>query len=174
MAGFVSDKNPRAGNENLNVAEDKVYPTTQITILDELMNEIGWVSEINQTQDRAVEPVRHLNAVDAGRIVQGVPRPANYTLSITGFAIYKPDVQNEGSIVARMIKNTGNADKLMKSLEEQKVPFMIREVVNNPDGNDEVTVHHGCWLTRYNKPSSINNAFVTETADVFVSFVDKI
>lgn len=175
MAGFITSKNVRAGNYNLNL-NDKVHPTTVITILGETGNEIGYIQDINESQDRGVEPVRHLNASDAGRIIHGVPRPANFTLSVTGFSIYKPDADNEGSVISRLMKDAqNNPSKLMKSLEEQQYSFTIRVVTVNPDtsGEDTVTFYHGCWITRYNKPSSINNAFVTETADIFVSYIDN-
>lgn len=173
MAGIVQAKNPRAGNQNLNV-DDKVYPTTQISIYDESGAEIGWISDLNETQSRPVEPIRHLNSDDAGRIVQGVPKPADFTLSVTGFAIYKRGANDGGSLAARLIANSGNPHTLMKSLEEQKIPFRIKKKVINPGTEgDTITVYHGCWITNYNNPTSVNNAFVTETADIFVSFVDE-
>lgn len=172
MAGFVTARNVLAGNENLNV-NDKVYPTTQITVFGENGDEIGWVQDINESQERGVEPVRHLNSDDAGRIVQGVPRPANYTLSVTGFAIYMPNTDTEGTTIARLIeKAANNPSKLMKSLEEQKYPFAIRKSIVNPNGENSETYYHGCWITRFNNPTSINNAFVTETVDLFVSYID--
>jgi len=182
MAGFVTNKNTRAGNHSLS-SSDKVYPTTVITIIGDDGSEIGWIQEINESQDRPVEPVRHLNSEDAGRILQGVPKPANFTLAVTGFAIYKQDIQTNGSVISRLIKtSTDNPTKLMKSLEEQKYPFSMRKEVHMPTvegvtaeapGITETTYYHGCWLTRFNAPASINNAFVTESADIFVSFVDE-
>ena len=174
MAGFVAQKNTRAGNANLNTV-DKVYPTTQITILDETGEEIGWIRELNPSQDRPVEPVRHLNAADQGRIVQHVPRPATYTLTATGFSIYKQAPDTEGSTIARLIANSGNPHKLMKSLEEQKIPFFIKEAVVNPlGGEDSVTVYHGCWITRWNRPMSIDNAFVTDSVDISYAYPDEV
>lgn len=173
MAGFVSGRNERAGNENLNVG-DNVFPTTQITVLDEAGEEVGYIQDLTETQDRAVEPIRHLNAADAGRIVQGVPRPANYTVSVTGFAIYKQAADLEGSVLSRLVANSGNANKLMKSLEEQKIPFFIKVETVNPNGLNSTTVYHMCWITRYSRPYSINNAFIAETADIFVGYVDEV
>jgi hypothetical protein len=127
---------------------------------------------MNPTRDRPVEPIRHLNADDAGRVVQGVPRPETNTLTVSGFTLYKPTVDTEGNVMSRMIANAGNPHKLMVSLEEQKVKFSIKEKVINPNGEDGITLYHGCWITRWNAPRSIDNAFVTETVDIFVSFVD--
>lgn len=173
MAGFAVSRNVRAGNENLNVG-DKVYLTSQITILDEQGNEIGWITDMTENQDRAIEPIRHLNANDAGRILQGAPRPANYTVDVTGFGIYRDSIDYEGSTIARLIKNSGNANKLMKSLEEQKVSFVIKVEVVNPNGENSTTVYHGCWISRYSKPYSINNAFVAETASIFLTYPDEV
>lgn len=172
MAGFVLERNERAGVANLNI-QDKVFPTTQITIYDENGEEVGWIQDFNATESRPVERIRHINAADAGRTLQGVPRPADATLSVTGFTIYKPDPTNDGSVISRIMQNTGNPNKLMKTLEEQKIPFLIREETVNPNGQNTVTFYHGCWLTNHSKPISINNAFVAETADIFVSFIDE-
>jgi len=173
MAGFVTQRNPRAGNENLR-AEDKVALTTQYSILDEEGNEIGYITDLNENQTRTVEPVRHLNAADAGRILQGVPRPADFTVDVTGFYIYKQAAYIEGSTIARLIQNSGNAYLLMKSLEEQKVPFRIKATIENPNGEDSITVYHGCWITRYTKPFSINQAYAAETVSLFVAYIDEV
>lgn len=141
--------------------------STSIDIIDHDGNNIGYIQSINWTQNRTVTPVRHLNSLDAGRIVEAAPSPANYTLNVNGFALYNK--QNDGSLIQRI---GGSITAMaMKTLEEQSIPFNVVVTFTHPaTGEETKTVYHDCWLTNHSTPINIGTALISETASLFVSW----
>ena len=143
--------------------------STSIDIIDHDGNNIGYIQQFTANQNRNVTPIRHLNSLDAGRIVEGAPAPANTTMAINGFALYA--MQNDGSLVQRIGGST--TAKAMKSLEEQSLPFNLIETITHPATGAVVsqTVYHDCWLTSHSHPVNIGNAIIAESANIFVTWI---
>ena len=168
MPGLVAQaQNPDAG---VSVPEShRSQLSTSVTIVDHDGNEIGFIQSITSTDNRPVTAVRHLNAADAGRIVEGAPSPATKTLAVTGFALYKK--QNDGSIIQRIGGSVTR--KTMKTLEEQSIPFNLIESVTHPaTGEEETIIYHDCWLTNHSRPVNIGTALVSENCSIFVTWTD--
>lgn len=166
MPGLVAAaQNPEAG---VKVPEGhRTRLSTSIDIIDHDGNNIGFIQSFGPTQNRNMTPVRHLNAADAGRIIEAAPSPSNKTIAVNGFALYTK--QNDGSLVQRIGGSVTR--KTMRDLEEQAIPFNIVEKTTHPStGAIEQTVYHDCWLTSHNKPVNIGNALITETANIFVTW----
>ena len=146
---------------------NRTVVSTSIDIFDHDGNNIGYIQSIAPSQTRNVTAVRHINAIDAGRIVEAVPSPANYTMNVNGFALY--DNQNDGSLIQRI--GGSITAQAMKSLEEQSIPFNIVITETHPaTGVDAKTVYHDCWLTNYSHPVNIGTALIAETASIFVTW----
>ncbi len=142
--------------------------STSIDIFDHDGNNIGYIQSITPSQTRNVTPVRHINSIDAGRIVEAAPGPANYTMNVNGFALY--DAQNDGSLIQRIGGSV--TAQAMKSLEEQSIPFNIVITETHPaTGNETKSVYHDCWLTNYSHPVNIGSALIAETATIFVTWI---
>ena len=157
--------------------QNRATITTSYDIFDDQGNLIGYVTDIDRTDTRTVQRIRHLSSHDAGRTIEQAPGPDEVTLSLTGFALYnKPEQSGElphFSLAARLGGLTGA--NLFKSLNSQRVAFNIRvEEVHPSTGAVSRTYYFGCMLTNYTKPVSLGNITVAETASVQVAVVDNL
>jgi len=168
MPGLVANaQNPNAG---VAVGEDhRTAISTSIDVVDHDGNQIGFIQNINPSENRPVTAVRHLNSQDAGRIIEQTPSPANNTISVTGFALYTKD--NDGSLIQRIGGSV--TAKAMRTLEEQSIPFnLIVKTTHPATGEVEITTYHDCWLTSHTRPVAINNMMISESANIAVTWVD--
>lgn len=146
--------------------------TPSIDILDEQGSVIGYVTRLDRTDRRPVDPIRHLSSKDAGRKLEGSPHVEDTTLSITGFALYSPNATSRNSLLNRLPQSVDGASAFV-CLNSQKIPFVICEKTVHPANPNKVlrTYYLGCWLTQYGRPINIGNVNIAETAEVFVQAV---
>lgn len=168
MAGFVTLKGYGVGIPPSN----KVIIPFSLTIYDLEGNEVGFITDLSYDTSRRVERIRHLNAFDAGRIIEQAPSPEDYTLSATGFSLYTNDLANPQSVIGRLTKETGIA--VFECLNQQKIPFnIVKEVVHPATGTGYQTIFYECWLTRYSEAFATRNVVVTGTASIQPSYVES-
>lgn len=168
MAGFVSVKGYGVGLPPSN----KVVIPFSVTIYDLLGNEIGFITDLSYETSRRVERIRHLNAFDAGRIIEQSPAPEDFSVSCTGFSLYTDDLANPQSVIGRLTKETGIA--VFEALNQQKIPFnIVKEVVHPATGKGFQTIFYECWLSRYSETFATRNVVVTASATVQPSYVES-
>jgi len=162
--GLVKERTPDAGVANF---DGEVANITSYDIIDENGLCIGFITQINETDNRPATKVRHIGSADAGRVLEHVPGVDDKTLNVTGFALY--NVQEQGSIVQRLGGN--NTKRAMKMLSEQHRGFKIveRQIDPETEATLDATEHLDCWLTNYTKPRNIANATIAETATLSVA-----
>jgi len=166
MPGLVAAaQNPRAG---VSIPEDnRTIVSTSVDILDSKGNNIGYITNFSPSWTRNITKVRHLNSLDAGRIIEMVPGPSDVTITVGGFALYNND--NDGSLVQRL--GGGSTKKAMKMLEEQSIPFVISERATHPKTGKSVgTTYHICWLSATSSPKNIGTVTIAETATIQVGW----
>ena len=157
--------------------QNRATITTSYDIFDDQGNLIGYVTDIDRTDTRTVQRIRHLSSHDAGRTVELAPGPDETTLACTGFALYnKPDQTGDlphYSLAARFGGLTGG--EMFKSLNSQRVAFNIRvEEVHPATGAVSRTYYMGCLISNYTKPVSLGSVTVAETVSITVSVVDNL
>ncbi len=149
--------------------DNQTIISTTVDIFDEEGNNIGFVNSINRNDTRGVFPIRHLDSADAGRILELQPQVENYTLTVTGFALFNVSDVDRGSLLNRLPADA----KAFKVLNDQVVPFVMEQTETHPStGATNTTVYLGCMLTSFSRPINVGNATVTETAAVTVSWVE--
>ena len=162
---------------------NRVIISSSIDLYTEQGVNIGFVSGMTRQDSRPTTPIRHLDSLDAGRMVEQSPGPDTTSLNFTGFALYNQG-GNRQSMVNRMVPTVQN----WHSLNGQQVPFDIEERATHPmftrtgdptqgvvsdESNYLSTTYLACWLTQYSHPLSISGAQITETAAATVSYVDS-
>ena len=169
MPGLVyTAQNPRSG---VSIPEsNRTIVSTSVDILDAQGNNIGYITNFSPTHNRTVTRIRHLNSLDAGRILEMAPSPSDINMTVGGFALYNK--QHDGSIIQRL--GGGATAKAMRMLEEQSIPFLIAERETHPVTNDVTTIgYHMCWLTNYSSPKNIGTAVIAETASIAIGWADE-
>lgn len=157
--------------------QNRATITTSYDVFDDQGNLIGYCTDIDRTDSRTVQRIRHLSSHDAGRTIEQAPGPDEVSLAMTGFALYnKPEQSGDlphFSLAARLGGLTGT--QLFKSLNSQRVAFNIRvEEIHPATGAVSRVYYFGCMLTNYTKPISLGNITVAETANVQVAVVDNL
>lgn len=160
-------QNPRGG---VSIPEsNRTILSTSVDLLDMQGNNIGYITNFTPSHTRNMTRIRHLNSLDAGRILEMAPSPTDINISVGGFALYNR--QDDGSIIQRL--GAGATKKAMRMLDEQSVPFLIVEVETHPKTGDKVTIgYHLCWLTAYSSPKNIGTVTIAETASLAVAWAD--
>lgn len=168
MAGLVSIKGYGVGIPPTN----KVVIPFSLTIYDLEGNEVGFMTDLTYDTSRRVERIRHLNAFDAGRIIEQAPAPEDYTASCVGFTLYTGDLANPQSVIGRLTKETGIA--VFECLNQQRIPFnVVKEVVHPATGIGYQTIFYECWLTRYSETFAVRNVVVTANASIQPTYVES-
>jgi hypothetical protein len=162
---------------------NRVIISSSIDIFTEQGVNIGYISALSRSDNRPTTLVRHLDSVDAGRVVEQAPGPDTTTLNATGYALYNQGA-NRQSLIHRMVPQVQN----WHSLNGQHVPFDIEERATHPaftrgadptqgvtatEGGYLSTTYLGSWLTSFNHPVSIGSALIAETCNISVSWVDE-
>lgn len=148
---------------------NQVVISTTVDVLDDEGFNIGFLQNINRTDDRPTDAIRHLDASDAGRMLEQAPGVENNTLTLTGFALYNTGV-NRRSLLNRII---GASSSPFRSLNSQQIPFEITEQWTHPASNARgQTLYGDCMLTNYSRPVNIGNITISETANVKCTWVE--
>lgn len=148
---------------------NQVVISTTVDVLDDEGFNIGFIQTINRTDARPTELIRHLDASDAGRILEQSPGVETNTLNLTGFALYNSGVDRR-SLLNRMV---GARSSPFRSLNSQQIPFEITEQWTQPASNARgQTLYGDCMLTNYTRPVNIGAVTITETANAAVTWVE--
>jgi hypothetical protein len=114
--------------------------------------------------------VRHLNKADAGRIVEQVPGVENYGLSANSFALWNVSDTSRRGLMSRLVGPAGSA---FATLNQQQIPFSIRQVEEHPATKAQnVTLWMGCMLTSFSRPVAIGTATVAESCNITPSWLE--
>jgi len=168
MAGLVSTKGYGIGIPPTN----KVVIPFSLTIYDLEGNEVGYMISLTYDTTRRVERIRHLNAFDAGRIIEQAPAPEDYTASGEGFTLYTDDLANPQSVIGRLTKETGIA--VFECLNQQRIPFnIVKQVVHPATGVGYETIFYECWLARYSETFATRNIVVSATVSIQPTYVES-
>lgn len=143
--------------------------STTVDVLDDEGFNIGFLQSISRTDARPTESVRHLDASDAGRILEQAPGVETNTLNLTGFALYNSGVDRR-SLLNRVV---GANSAPFRSLNSQQLPFEITEQWTHPASNARgQTLYGDCMLTNYTRPVNIGTVTITETANATATWVE--
>jgi len=156
------------------VGVGSTHQTVITTSIDIYANgeKIGFAQDINETSDRPTTRIRHLNAKDAGRVIEQAPGVEDISLTITGFAVYN----KANSLIQQLAgrDNFGKAGGVIKCLNDQKIPFDIKKVTLHPSlgAEDKETVEKfgGCMITRYSRPIGLAGVTISDSVDINVSY----
>ena len=149
---------------------NQVVISTAITVFDEGGLEIGFIQSLGRTDNRPVTALYHLNGADAGRIIEQVPGIGTYATVATSFGLWHLSDVDRRSLINRL---PGNAAAAFVVLNQQQVPFAIRQVEEHPStGAQNVTLFLGCMLTSFSRPVAIGTATVSESCNIAVSWME--
>lgn len=150
--------------------ENQGLISTSIDIFDQEGLNIGFLQQNTRNDNRPTTRIRHLDRLDAGRVVEQMPSPEEVGLSINGMALYDVGAIRK-SIFQRIAGVSGNA---FRSLNSQFIPFNVREEWVHPSNPAQKgrTLYLGNWLNTFTRPINIGTAQVAETATTSVSWVE--
>lgn len=157
---------------------NQIVVSTSVSVLVGA-NNIGFAQSLTPNFTRKVERIRHLNADDAGRIVEQAPGPEDYTISMTGFAVYPNAAANNpgspqsavGTLLERIlgsapVQSAGALAALaFRCLSSQIVPFSASDERRKPGFSNVVgrIRYVDNWMTSFSSPVAIGNVMLTET-----------
>lgn len=149
---------------------NRVVISTTVDVLDGDGNNIGFLQQISRTDARPTTPVRHLDSIDGGRMIEQSPAPESNTLNVTGYALYNTG-QDRESLLNRIAGQAAGAR--YRSLNSQFIPFQMVEQWTHPgtSGRGE-TLYGDCMLTNYSRPVNIATVQIVETANVTATWVE--
>lgn len=143
--------------------------STSVDVLDDDGFNMGFVQQISRTDARPTTPIRHLDSVDAGRIIEQSPGTETNTLNVTGFALYNTGVDNR-SLLNRI---AGGAASAFTCLNSQRIPFEMTERWTHPStSRGGETLYGDCMLTNYTRPVNIGTVTIAETCNITASWVE--
>lgn len=165
---------------------NQVVVSTSVSIIVG-SNNVGFCQSLTPNFTRKVERIRHLNAEDAGRIVEQAPGPEDYTIQMTGFAVYPNAAANQpgspqnpvGSMLERILGSSpvqsagALASLAFRCLSSQIVPFSCLDERKKPGFAEVVgrSRYVDCWMTSYSAPVAIGTVMLTETMAAQPSFI---
>lgn len=156
-----------------------VYPPrTNIKVDGEI---VGFIMQMDENQTSRVERIRHLNYADAGRIVEQIEGPVDYTLNVRGFVLHASNVlarvmgQASGAEETPVFPTPGGSTGTMiPSLEwiSKKRPDITTEFIHpgNPDVKFEIT-YHKCAVSGKSSTITLADLFITETVNLQPTYV---
>lgn len=143
--------------------------SSSVDVLDEDGFNIGFMQQISRTDNRPTTLVRHLDAIDAGRVIEQAPGPETNTLNVVGFALYNTGVDRR-SLLNRIV---GQGGAKFRSLNSQQLPFELTERWIHPATRlTGETLYGDCWLTNYTRPVNIGTVAIAETANITATWVE--
>jgi len=148
---------------------NRAVVSTSIDIFDNEGNKIGFCTNISRSDTRTINKIRHIDSADAGRVVELQPGPADYSLTINGFALYN-DGNKRGGLLNRI---PGTASAQYAALDQQQAMFNLRVLEKHPvSGEESATYYYNCMISNYSKPTAIGSVNIAESVTVVVSYVD--
>lgn len=148
---------------------NRVIVSTSVDVLDDDGFPIGFVQQLSRSDTRQIIRVRHLDSIDAGRVVELSPGPEDNSLNATGFALYSRGL-DPGAILNRI---PGLGGQAFKSLNSNAIPFELIEVWTQPaTGETAETTYGDNLLQTYNRPINIGAIQISETAAMVTSWVE--
>lgn len=164
--------------------DNQVVVSTSITLLV-AGKTLGFVQSVNRTDTRRVDRVRHLDADDAGRIVEQAPGPEDYTLRINGFAVYpgsaaltqsSPGARPTGTLLNQILSlGEGRGAAAFRCLSSQSLPFSLIEQRRHPGARERIgrTWYADCWMTNFSSPMQIGQITIAEEVQAQPTYVDN-
>lgn len=155
--------------DGVSIPEDnQVVISTSVDVLDEEGFNIGFLQQINRTDARTTEPIRHLDSIDAGRIIERAPAPENVSINLTGFALY-----NLAADKRSLLNRIQAGAQAFRSLNSQQLPFEMTERWTHPaTGAIGETLYGECLLSNYSRPVNIGTVTIAETATADIGWVE--
>lgn len=162
------------GFPGLKVPErNRIIVTPAITILSE-GQEIGFITDITPETTRRVERIRHLNFADAGRIVEQVPAPSDFTLRVNGFSLYASTLmarisgQRTGDEETPDVTETDPGGIILVENWLDSLLFDVNWVIKHPtkDNVNYTVIFGDCVMVSHSQTVSIRNLYVTATATI--------
>lgn len=148
---------------------NRVIVSTSIDVLDDDGFNIGFIQTLSRTDTRQIQRVRHLDSVDAGRVLELSPGPEDNSLNATGFALYSKGT-DPGAILNRI---PGIGARGFKSLNSNAIPFEIIEVWSQPaTGETAETTYGDNLINNYSRPINIGTIQVSETCAMITSWIE--
>ena len=158
------------GNKNGNAPSNLVVVTTGISVFDQVGLEIGYIENLDRTDNRPTTLIKHLNKADAGRSVEQVPGIEGYTLSASGYALYNSSNAKRRSIINRLVGSEADA---FVTMAQQTTPFAIRQEETHPATLfTQITYFLGCMLTNYSRPVSIGTVTIAEKVNITAMYIE--
>lgn len=141
---------------------------------------VGFIMQMDENQTARVERIRHLNFADAGRIIEQIEGPVDYTLNVRGFVLYASNVlarvsgEATGAEETPSFPSPGTSGSIIPSMEwvSKKRPDITTEFVHpgNPSVKYEIT-YHKCAITSKSSTVSLADLFITETVNMQPTYV---
>jgi len=146
-------------------AQHRVINAARIDILDDDGYIIGFVQGVNETLSRQVQRVRHLNSLDALRVIEMVPGAEDVSITLSGYSLYDKTLTDRGSLIHRL----GSPMAAAKSLMGQAVGFNLIMLEKHPATGEYVRSKWvNCWITNSTRSRSVNNVVNVDSATVQV------
>lgn len=140
---------------------------------------VGFIMQLDVNETARVERIRHMNFADAGRIVEQIEGPVDYTLNVRGFVLYGSDTlaritgEATGSEESPSFPLGTTGGTVIPSLEwiSKKRPDITTEFIHpgNPDVKFEIT-YHKCAVTGRSSTINLADLFITETVNLQPTF----
>ena len=135
----------------------RVFYSYQIKVGNKV---IGTIQSFGSTATRTLERIREINSDQGTRVIEIVPGTVDFEVTVDKVLLYK---QN-------MLEAFGYQ---VESIEDIVDDFDIEEICHHPDGKKEVTIYRKCHFSRYSKTVSVRDTLITESATIWVSYVER-
>ena len=168
--GLVNIKTPNQGVANFN---GNVLLATSISILDQDLFTIGFMTQVTPSNARPTTRIRHIGHKDAGRPLEQAPNVEDITLNLTGFALYN-DVDEKGSLIQRI--GAWNPVLALEALNEQHIGFSLIRIDVHPRTQKIVNAKEwfDCWLQNFSDPVVIGTATISQTVSIIPTGVRRL
>jgi len=154
-----------------------VYPPRANIVVDDTI--IGFIQQLDPSQSATVERIRHINFADAGRIIEQVTGPVDYTLTVRGFTLYT------STLLARLAGEASGKETEVNIVDESgggiipamewvsaKRPNIIVEFIHTGDTSITFRVIYGqCAFTSVGGTISLGDLYVTESVGLQPTYV---
>lgn len=146
-------------------AINRVVNAARIDILDDEGFRIGYVQQLQETLQRPVTRIRHLNSLDAGRTIEQAPGVEEASITLSGYSLYDKSLTDRGSLIHRL----GGAMATAKSLLGQGTSFNLVMLETHPATGEQVKTRFlNCWITQYSRTRTINQVVQVDTCSIQV------
>ena len=135
-------------------AQNRVVSSTTIDIIDDEGFIIGFITDMTERWNRPVQRIRHLSAMDAGRVIEIAPQVETIGLDVNGYSLYDKSQTDRRSLIHRM----GSGLKAMKSLVSQSQSFNIIKRETHPSTGETVEdIYFMCWFESFTRTRAIGS-----------------